>query len=93
MVRRASFGKENASLQDMHVANWIVGCGDNQGVPFTIIDKVNAKGKLQRAAPAMLGLVTLPRFRARHRPVQARVFALVNALLQRAVSSRLGIGM
>ena len=41
----------------MHVANWVVGCADNQGVAFTIIDKVYAKGQLQRAAPALLGLV------------------------------------
>ena len=57
MARRASFGKENAPLQAMHVANWVVGSADNQGVSFTIIDKVNAKGQLQRAAPALLGLV------------------------------------
>ena len=57
MARRASFGKENASLQAMHVANWVVGSADKQGVSFTNIDKVNAKGQLQRAAPALLGLV------------------------------------
>ena len=57
MARRASLGKENASPQSIHVANWVVGSADNQGVPFTIIDKVNAKGQLQRAAPALLGLV------------------------------------
>ena len=57
MARRASLGKKNGSLQAMHVANWVVGSADNQGVPFTIIDKVYAKGQLQRAAPALLGLV------------------------------------
>ena len=57
MARRASLGKENASPQSIHVSNWVVGSADNQGVPFTIIDKVNAKGQLQRAAPALLGLV------------------------------------
>ena len=41
----------------MHVANWVVGSADNQDMPFTIIDKVNAKGQLQRAAPALLGLI------------------------------------
>ena len=57
MARRASLGKENASPQSIHVSNWVVGSADDQGVAFTIIDKVYAKGQLQRAAPALLGLV------------------------------------
>jgi hypothetical protein len=47
----------------LHVADWVVDAGDNQGMPFMIVDKVNAKvlvfdanGKLRGAAPALLGL-------------------------------------
>ena len=45
------------------MADWVVGTGDNQGLPFAIIDKVNAKvyafnryGRLYEAAPVLLGL-------------------------------------
>ena len=62
-TRRAGFGKEKASLQAIHVANWVVDSADNQGMPFMIIDKVNATvmifdagGQLQGATPALLGL-------------------------------------
>ena len=62
-VRRASFGKEKPSRQAVHVANWVVDSADNQGMPFMIIDKINAtvmvfdaKGQLQGSAPALLGL-------------------------------------
>ena len=63
VARRASFGKENPSHETVHVANWVVDSADNQGMPFMIIDKVNAKvmifdakGQLQGSAPALLGL-------------------------------------
>lgn len=61
--RHANFGGEKASRDALHVANWAVASGDNQGMPFLIIDKVNAKvfvfdaqGSLSGAAPALLGL-------------------------------------
>jgi hypothetical protein len=61
--RRANFGREPASSEALHVADWVVDSGDNQGMPFMIVDKVNAKvmmfdtnGQLQGAAPALLGL-------------------------------------
>ena len=60
---RANFGKAKFSSQGVHVANWVVDSADNQGMPFMIIDKVNAtvmmfdaKGQLQGSAPALLGL-------------------------------------
>lgn len=63
VARRANFGKEKPSPQAVHVANWVVDSADNQGMPFMIIDKVNAKvmmfdakGMLQGSAPALLGL-------------------------------------
>ena len=62
-TRRASFGEEKVSPQTLHVANWVVDSADNKGMPFMIIDKVyarvmifDAKGQLQGAAPALLGL-------------------------------------
>lgn len=61
--RHAAFGREHASKDTLHVAHWVVASGDNQGLPFVIIDKVEAKvfvfdaqGKLSGAAPALLGL-------------------------------------
>ena len=63
LTRRASFGKEKGSPQAVHVANWVVDSADNKGMPFMIIDKVHAtvmmfdaRGQLQGAAPALLGL-------------------------------------
>jgi hypothetical protein len=45
------------------VADWVIDSGDNHGLPFVIIDKVDAKvfvfyadGRLRGAAPALLGL-------------------------------------
>ena len=62
-LKRAHFGQERASPEASHVADWIVDSGDNQGMPFMIVDKVHAKvlmfdadGRLQGAAPALLGL-------------------------------------
>jgi len=61
--RRAHFGQERASPEASHIADWVVDSGDNQGMPFMIVDKVHAKvlmfnadGRLQGAAPALLGL-------------------------------------
>lgn len=61
--RRAYFGQERASPEASHIADWVVDSGDNQGMPFMIVDKVHAKvlmfnadGRLQDAAPALLGL-------------------------------------
>lgn len=61
--RHADFGREHASKETLHVAHWVVASGDNQGMPFLIIDKVNARvfafdalGKLNGAAPVLLGL-------------------------------------
>jgi hypothetical protein len=46
-----------------HVADWVVASGDNGGMPYLIVDKVNAKvfvfdarGRLQGAEPALLGM-------------------------------------
>ena len=61
--KRARFGKEQASPQALHVANWVVDSSDNAGMPFMIVDKIlarvlifDADGSLQGAAPALLGL-------------------------------------
>jgi len=57
------FNGESASLDTQQAANWVVGSGDNQKMPFMIIDKkaakafvFNADGKLRGAAPVLLGL-------------------------------------
>ena len=61
-VRKANFGQERASPDARHVANWVVDAHDNRGLPFAIVDKVDAKvyvfyadGRLRGASPALLG--------------------------------------
>jgi hypothetical protein len=60
--KRAQFELERASYAARHVANWIVDSGDNQSMPFAIVDKTDAKvfvfhadGSLRGAAAALLG--------------------------------------
>lgn len=57
------FASESASRRTRDMADWIVRSKDNLGLPFAIIDKVNARvyvfeadGKLHGAAPVLLGL-------------------------------------
>ena len=58
----AYFGRERASREAHRIADWIVDSADNQGLPFVIVDKIDAKvfvfdagGRIQGAAPALLG--------------------------------------
>ena len=62
-TQRANFEREPASHEARHLADWIVDSGDNQLLPFAIVDKVDARvfvfdaaGLLRGAAPALLGL-------------------------------------
>ena len=62
--KRANFRHESASSEVKHVAHWAVHSGDNGGMPYLIIDKVNARvfvfdagGDLQGVEPALLGMV------------------------------------
>ena len=59
----ADFGKTHASRDARYIADWIVDSADNHGLPFLIVDKIDAKvfvfdarGRIQGAAPALLGL-------------------------------------
>ena len=59
----AAFLRESASQETRQVAKCIAASGDNQGLPFMIVDKKSAKvfqfdavGRLLGAAPALLGL-------------------------------------
>ncbi len=61
--KRASFEREHKSRDAQHVADWVVDSGDNRGMPFVIVDKMDAKvfvfdadGRLLGAAPALLGV-------------------------------------
>jgi len=61
-ARRADFGREPKSPEARRLADWIVDSGDSLGLPFVIVDKVNARifvfqpdGSLRGAAPALLG--------------------------------------
>lgn len=61
-LKRADFARERASRDARHVADWVVDSGDNRGMPFVIVDKMDAKvfvfdagGRILGAAPALLG--------------------------------------
>ena len=52
-----------ASADVQHVARWVIDSHDNAGLPFVLVDKVNAEvyafdrtGQLRGAAPALLGM-------------------------------------
>ena len=60
---RAYFGPERASSDARQIADWIVDSADNVGLPFVIVDKVDARifvfdpgGRIKGAAPALLGV-------------------------------------
>jgi hypothetical protein len=62
-ARRADFGHEGPSEDARHVADWALDSGDNAGMPFVVVDKVNARvfvfdpqGRLRGASPVLLGL-------------------------------------
>ena len=59
----ANFNGERKSEDARHLADWVVDSGDHHGMPFAILDKVEARvfvfdpgGRLCGAAPALLGL-------------------------------------
>ena len=61
--KRANFQREYKSRNAQNVADWVVDSGDNRGMPFVIVDKMDAKvfvfdadGRLCGAAPALVGL-------------------------------------
>ncbi len=61
--RRANFEREPKSRNAQRVADWVVDSGDNGGMPFVIVDKMDARvfvfdadGRIRGAAPALLGL-------------------------------------
>ena len=60
---RADFRKERVSADAKHVGDWVVHSGDNHGMPFVIVDKLesrvfvfDAQGLLLGAASALVGL-------------------------------------
>ena len=62
-LAQADFGHESPSRDARRMADWIVESGDGGGMPFVIVDKVNATvfvfhtdGRLKGASPALLGL-------------------------------------
>lgn len=62
-IKRANFEGEPKSKNAQRVGDWVVDSGDNRGMPFAIVDKVDAKvfvfdarGRLRGAAPALLGM-------------------------------------
>lgn len=61
--RFADFGRERASPEARHVADWAVRSGDSAGMPFIVVDKVHARlfvfdtgGQLRGASPVLIGL-------------------------------------
>jgi len=63
LPHRADFARAHPSQQTRYVADWVVDSGDNQRLPFALVDKVAAQvfvfdagGRLLGSAPALLGL-------------------------------------
>jgi len=63
MPHLAQLGAEAASSDVRRVADWVVQSADNQGLPFIVVDKKEARvyvfgpeGRLSDAGPALLGL-------------------------------------
>ncbi len=61
--KRADFEQEQKSRNSRHLADWVVDSSDNRGMPFVIVDKIDAKafvfyadGRLRGAAGVLLGL-------------------------------------
>lgn len=61
--KRVNFEGERKSRDAQNVADWVLDSGDNNGMPFVIVDKTDAKvfvfrpdGQLRGAAPCLLGL-------------------------------------
>jgi hypothetical protein len=57
------FAKARVAADARRLAEWVVASGDNQGLPFAIIDKKNARvlvlsaeGRLRGSSPVLLGL-------------------------------------
>ena len=62
-VKRANLKQEAASAEARQMADWVVDSGDNQNMPFVILDKKEARvyvfhkhGGLRGAAPVLLGI-------------------------------------
>lgn len=62
-VKRANLKEETASIETREMADWVVDSGDNNNMPFVILDKKEAKvyvfhahGGLRGAAPVLLGV-------------------------------------
>ena len=61
--KRANFGREHKSRNAQRVADWVIHSGDNHGMPFLVVDKMDARvfafeadGRLLGSARALLGL-------------------------------------
>jgi hypothetical protein len=61
-LKRADLGRERASAEVRHVADWAVHSGDHVGRPFAVLDKLDgrlfvfdAHGRLRASTPALVG--------------------------------------
>jgi hypothetical protein len=61
-AKLADLGRELASSDVRHIANWAVHSGNSRGLPFAVIDKVDsrlfvfdAQGRLRGATPVLVG--------------------------------------
>lgn len=61
--KRADFRKQSVSADVAATAHWVVESGDNQGLPFLLVDKREARvlvfaadGQLSGTAPALIGM-------------------------------------
>jgi hypothetical protein len=68
-LRRADFKGEAPAPDVQHIADWAVHSGDNQGLPFIVVDKASARalafdrvGRLVESTPVLLGIAVGDKF-------------------------------
>ena len=87
-----------ASAEVRRVAHWVIATRDSGGLPFLLIDKINARvfafdaaGQLQGSAPALLGLAKGDRMLAPNDATMAQMPPAVRITPAGRFVSRLGI--
>jgi hypothetical protein len=68
-LRRADFRGEAPAADVQHIADWAVHSGDNQGLPFIVVDKAGARalafdrtGRLIESTPVLIGMAVGDKF-------------------------------
>ena len=89
---------QSASAEVKRVARWVIDSGDNSGMPFLLVDKVDARvfafdaaGHLQGTAPALLGMAKGDRLLAPNSATMSQMLPQVRITPAGRFVSRLAI--